>query len=288
MSYQFLKGHGTENDFVLLPDQDGATHGLLAADRVRALCDRRAGIGGDGVLRVIRTEALAKLAPETPGVRGSGAEWFMDYRNADGSVAEMCGNGARVFVRYLADAGLVDHAETSEAALLIGTRAGDKSVRLLPDGRISVDLGEPDVRGGTTVTVSGRDLPATDVRTGNPHAIAFVGDLAEAGDLLTSPAFDAARYPDGVNVEFVADRRHRHVAMRVFERGAGETRSCGTGAGAVMVASAVRDGVSAPPLIETAYRVDVPGGALTVTWTPANRLILTGPAVIVASGESEL
>ena len=100
MPYEFLKGHGTENDFVLLPDPDGTIHGELTVDRVRALCDRRAGIGGDGVLRVVR----ATRSRCHPG----SAEWFMDYRNSDGSLSEMCGNGIRLFVRYLVDHGLAD------------------------------------------------------------------------------------------------------------------------------------------------------------------------------------
>lgn len=284
MSYRFLKGHGTENDFVLLPDYDGSVHGLLEAQRVRSLCDRRAGIGGDGVLRVIRTAALAALAPETPGVADSCADWFMDYRNADGSVAEMCGNGVRVFAHFLFEAGLV----SADDPLTVGTRDGDKGVRRLFDGRISVDLGEAQVGGATEVEVAGRRLAATDVRTGNPHAVAFVGQLSEAGELSTSPGFDAERYPDGVNVEFVADRGNHHVAMRVFERGAGETRSCGTGAVAAMVATALRDGISQPPMLDTTYRVDVPGGALAVTWTAGNRMVLTGPAELVAEGTTGL
>src|ERR1700755_42668 len=103
--YEFLKGHGTENDFVLLPDHDGSLHGDLSVERVRALCDRRAGIGGDGVLRVIRTAALSVELLETTG--RDLPEWFMDYRNADGSLAEMCGNGVRVFAEHLYDEGLV-------------------------------------------------------------------------------------------------------------------------------------------------------------------------------------
>src|ERR1700752_4095937 len=119
-SYPFLKGHGTENDFVVLPDHDGSIHGDLDAARVRALCDRRAGIGGDGVLRVIRTSSYDAGAGRTPPE--SGAEWFMDYRNADGSVSEMCGNGIRVFARHLVEEGLAD----PNAPIPIGTRDGVK------------------------------------------------------------------------------------------------------------------------------------------------------------------
>jgi diaminopimelate epimerase len=269
VSYPFLKGHGTENDFVLLPDPDGAVHGEMSAARVRALCDRRAGIGGDGVLRVVRSVVVG--GP-------SEAEWFMDYRNADGSIAEMCGNGIRVFARYLVDQGLVAGAEFP-----IGTRDGVKWVRV--DGQlVTVDLGRPEVGRETWVRADGATLPARQVTTGNPHAVAFVTDLDDAGSLREPPDVDAGLFPEGVNVEFVVRRGDRHLAMRVHERGSGETRSCGTGAVAAMVAAAVADG-AAPG---ATYQVDVPGGELTVTWAADDRLLLGGPAVIVAGGTTDL
>jgi diaminopimelate epimerase len=274
-AYPFLKGHGTENDFVLLPDHDGSVHGDLAPARVRALCDRRAGIGGDGVLRVIRNAAYAGAGVALPN---PGAEWFMDYRNSDGSLSEMCGNGIRVFARYLAEHEGVDVAKP----LPVGTRDGVKTLTFDPGGdTVSVDLGEPEVLGETKVGVGDRSWPALHVSMGNPHAVAFVDDLADAGRLLDAPDHDPATYPHGVNVEFVVRRGERHVAMRVHERGSGETRSCGTGACAVMVAAAVADGT---PRGAT-YRVDVPGGRLDVTWTDQGHVVLTGPAVLVASGE---
>ena len=269
-----MKGHGTENDFVLLPDPDGSVHGDLAPGLVAALCDRRAGIGGDGVLRAVRSEAYDD--PAAVAVRGA-AEWFMDYRNSDGSVSEMCGNGVRVFARYLAEREGVD----TSRPLSIGTRAGIKTATFEPDGQVTVDMGEPSLLHETKVGVGGRSWPAANIGMGNPHAVAFVDSLDEAGPLLECPAYDRAAYPDGVNVEFVARRGERHVAMRVHERGSGETRSCGTGACAVMVASALADGSGRG----TTYVVDVPGGRLRVTWTDDNHLLLTGPAVLVASGE---
>jgi len=268
--YPYLVGHGTENDFVLLPDPDGSVHGPLDADRVRALCDRRAGIGGDGVIRVIRTAALREYDAAVPDLD---AEWFMDYRNSDGSVSEMCGNGVRVIARYL-----LDH-EGLTAPLAIGTRDGVKTVTVDGD-LLTVDLGRPQPLGETKVAVGDRSWPALHVDMGNPHAVAFVDDLADAGRLYDEPGYDAGVFPDGVNVEFVVRRAERHVAMRVHERGSGETRSCGTGACAVMVASALADGRGRG---ET-YRVDVPGGELAVTWTADDRVLLTGPAVLVASG----
>ncbi|MBD8870652.1 diaminopimelate epimerase [Nocardioides donggukensis] len=279
-AYPFVKGHGTENDFVLLPDHDGSVHGDLPAARVAALCDRRAGIGGDGVIRVIRTAALADAA--------AGTEWFMDYRNADGSVSEMCGNGVRVLARHLADEGLVDPAEP----LPLGTRDGVKTVVFEADGTMTVDMGSPRLLGDSEVAVGERAWKATHVDMGNPHAVAFVGSLDDAGSLLEPPEHDRATYPHGVNVEFVVRRGARHVAFRVHERGSGETRSCGTGACAVMVAAAVADGEAGgdagPPGQDLAYTVDVPGGRLTVTWTAGDRTLLTGPAVLVARGTSTL
>jgi diaminopimelate epimerase len=261
--YEFLKGHGTENDFVLLPDLDGSVHGELSPERVRALCDRRAGIGGDGVLRVLR--------------QGDG--WFMDYRNSDGSLSEMCGNGIRVFARYLVDAGLADPAQP----IPVDTRDGLKLLTVEGD-LITADMGTPQVLGESKVAVPGHAWVARHVDMGNPHAVAFVESLDDAGPLLEAPEHDAATYPHGVNVEFVVRRGERHVAMRVHERGSGETRSCGTGACAAMVAAAVADGLGQG----SAYRVDVPGGTLTVTWTPEDRVLLTGPAVIVARGTTSL
>jgi diaminopimelate epimerase len=271
--FAFTKGHGTENDFVVLPDPDGAVHGDLDAGLVRALCDRHAGLGADGVLRAVRSEAYDD--PDAVAARGA-AEWFMDYRNADGSLSEMCGNGIRVFAAFLAREGLVP----TDRPLAVGTRAGLRTVTFLGDGRMTVDMGEPDVLGETKVIVGDRSWPALHVSMGNPHAVAFVDDLADAGPLLEAPTHDPATYPDGVNVEFVVRRGERHVAMRVHERGSGETRSCGTGACAVMVAAAVADGAGPG----TSYRVDVPGGRLDVAWEPDGRVSMTGSAALVADG----
>lgn len=266
MTFPWLKGHGTENDFVLLPDHDGSVHGDLDADFVAALCHRRRGIGADGVLRVVRAEAI--------GVASAG-EWFMDYRNADGSVSEMCGNGIRVFARHLVQEGLADPT----APFVVGTRDGDKIITLR-DGAISVDMGVPQVLGFSKVTADGNTWEAQDVRTGNPHAVAFVDRLADAGTLLMQPEYDRSVYPDGVNIEFVVREGERHVAMRVHERGSGETRSCGTGACAVAVATAVADRAARP----TTYRIDVPGGTVHVSWNADDHIVLTGPAEIVARG----
>ncbi|MTE21329.1 diaminopimelate epimerase [Streptomyces sp. TRM43335] len=275
---RFLKGHGTENDFVIIPDPDGTLD--PSPEAVARLCDRRAGIGGDGLLRVVRSA----VHPEARGMADE-AEWFMDYRNADGSVAEMCGNGVRVFARHLQRAGLAGAGD-----LAVATRAGVRRVHLAKDGDVTVHMGAARLPAGAdpsvTVTVGGRDWPARNVSMGNPHAVAFVDDLDHAGDLLTAPAVTPAEaYPEGVNVEFVVDRGRRHVALRVHERGSGETRSCGTGACAVMVAAARRDGVDpATEGVPVSYTVDVPGGRLVITEHPDGGVEMTGPAVIVAEG----
>ena len=270
-TFPWLKGHGTENDFVLLPDPDGSVHGDLDPAVVRFLCDRHAGIGADGVLRVIEGSKQSYVE--------DGGDWFMDYRNSDGSIAEMCGNGIRVFVRYLAEAGLA-----GDKPVRVGTRAGVKEVVLNDDGTITADMGEPSLPGpaGIVVEANGHQWPALHVNMGNPHAVAFVDDLAEPGWLVEQPGWSPAEaFPDGVNVEFVVRKGPHEVAMRVHERGAGETRSCGTGTCAVAVASARAAHQSTP----VTYRIGVLGGSVTVKWREDNHLELTGPAVLHARGE---
>ncbi len=268
---RFVKGHGTENDFVLIPDLEGTL--TLDAATVAAICNRRSGIGGDGILRVVPVA----VEPDAELFRGA-ADWFMDYRNADGSIAQMCGNGIRVFARYLVDAGL-----QAPGSFPIATRGGVRTVTCDRTGDVCVDMGPyalPDL-GAISVTVGTRSWPALAVSMPNPHAVVFVDDLAEAGDLLTVPQVTAGAFPDGVNVEFVIVRGPRHVAMRVHERGVGETRACGTGACAVMVAAARRAGNGAP----TTYRVEQPGGSLLIALTPDGTVEMTGPAVLVADGD---
>jgi diaminopimelate epimerase len=274
VDYAFVKGHGTENDFVLVPDANGK-HDLTPEQVVR-LCDRRAGIGADGVIRVVRTDATDD--PAAVAARGR-ARWFMDYRNSDGSLSEMCGNGIRVLGLYLATHADVDPREP----LRIATRAGVKEVTFDGD-RVTVDMGVPEVFSETKVEVGDRSWPATRISMGNPHAVAFVDSLDDAGALLEEPGFDREMFPQGVNVEFVVRRGECHVAMRVHERGSGETRSCGTGACAAMVASALVDGAERG----TPYTVDVPGGTLEVVWTADDRVLLSGPAVLVAEGMTDL
>jgi diaminopimelate epimerase len=267
----FAKGHGTQNDFVVVPDPDGALP--LTAELVAELCDRRAGIGGDGLLRVVR------CAKHPDAVRYAGdAEWFMDYWNADGSIAEMCGNGIRVFLRYLTTAGLATGDE-----LTIATRSGLRTGRM--GETIAVQMGTPVLRGTTGAQLGGVGYPGVAADAGNPHLVCPVpaGQLPGL-DLTAAPEVDPAVFPDGVNVEFVAELAEpvpgadRHVAMRVYERGAGETRSCGSGVCAVAAVVLREAGETAGTVA-----VDVPGGRLTAT-VDGDSLILAGPAVIVATG----
>ncbi|HEY3753205.1 MAG TPA: diaminopimelate epimerase [Pseudonocardiaceae bacterium] len=273
----FLKGHGTENDFVLLPDVDAVLD--LTDERVQALCDRHRGLGADGVLRVLPTSRVAALLPDVD-VSGSSSQWFMDYRNGDGSIAEMCGNGTRVFARYLVEAGL---AEAGEFA--VGTRAGDKGVIVPagdPDGTVTVRMGQARVTGRSTAALAGRILPGVAVDVGNPHLVCVFDpqtvDITEL-DLTETPGHDTSVFPHGVNVEFVNELAPGTLRMRVHERGVGETRSCGTG-----TIAAVAGTLHLAERTEGRYTVLVPGGQVVVT-VDEHDSTLTGPAVLLARGE---
>jgi diaminopimelate epimerase len=281
-----MKGHGTENDFVVLPDLDAAVS--MSPSMVRGLCDRRAGIGADGVLRVTRTA----LATE-PDVRAQAevAEYFMDYHNSDGSIAEMCGNGLRVFGRYLQRIGLAD----ATGSLTVATRGGPKVLSF--DGEhISAELGPAILRSerpqvsaaGLTGNFEGvaLDLP-------NPHVVVELPSVADLEAVrLTEPPRVLPGLPEGQNVEFVVRTGPGRLRMRVYERGSGETRSCGTGICAVVAAVAgVRTSAAAGARIgeETGQRpgsgewvVEVPGGECRVWWNAEGNMVLSGPAVLVA------
>jgi len=277
-TFRFVKGHGTENDFVLLPDPDGTAYPALSTATVRRLTNRYAGIGADGVIRVVRSEYV----DEAKAVADD-AEWFMDYRNADGSIAEMCGNGIRVMALYLWGSGLV-----RRPVMQLATRGGIRTVHAEKSGAITVEMGPAhpaSTRVQSFVRIGDRQWSAMPVSVPNPHAVVFVADLDEPGRLVEPPTLKPASvFPDGANVEFVVPRGDRHVAMRVWERGVGETRSCGTGVCAAAWAAMRRDGVGRGQT----YRVDVPGGSLEVSERPDGVLILTGPAVLGVSGTVEL
>ncbi|MGP4094697.1 diaminopimelate epimerase [Nonomuraea sp. KM90] len=264
---RFLKGHGTENDFVILPDPEGEVD--VTASLVAKICDRRAGIGADGVLRVVRTKQSHEVADQA-----SAAEWFMDYRNSDGSMAEMCGNGVRVFARYLMDAGLVHATEFG-----VATRGGLRKVRAEPNGDITVDMGKPVIRGQSVASVGGHEYRGIHVDMGNPHLACAIGDPVLQLDLHHQPGFDTRVFPAGVNVELFNPVGVSRAVMRVYERGSGETRACGTGAVATAVAAAQLSGDTTGT-----WTVEVLGGTLTVI-LDEDTSYLSGPAVIIASGE---
>ena len=280
----FTKGHGTENDFVLVPSLDGGLD--LDAGVVAALCDRRAGIGGDGMIRVVPTAAAAESS-----VRDLAdlAEWFMDYRNADGSVAEMCGNGTRVFAAYLRREGLETHDEFS-----IATRSGVKTVRFEGD-LIAVNLGVWRLTDPESATEKGFDslvhvpgldpLSALSLDLGNPNTVAALPEAVDLADLdLSGPPMVHPVPSAGSNVSFVRPLAPGHLVMRAFERGVGETRSCGTAACAAALATAYWSGEAGP---STDWTVDTAGGRLRVRPLPEDEVELVGPARLVADGTYE-
>lgn len=286
----FTKGHGTGNDFIIIADADGELD--LRPEQVAALCDRHFGIGADGVLRVVRSSAIpegAATLAEEPA-----AEWFMDYRNADGSIAEMCGNGIRVFVHFLLRSGLAEIEPGS--TLPIGTRAGVRDVTRSESG-YQVDLGRWRLAGGEPlVKADGLTItrPGIGIDVGNPHVVVALASEVELAslELHRAPELDPAPSA-GANVEFVVpgDPLVRdgigHVRMRVSERGVGETLSCGTGVAATALAVRYWAGDAAPDN----WRVEVPGGTLGVRMFPAEdgeHVALSGPAQLVFHGEVDL
>ncbi|MGD1237430.1 diaminopimelate epimerase [Mycobacterium seoulense] len=278
---QFAKGHGTENDFVLLPDAQAALD--LTAARVAALCDRRRGLGADGVLRVTTAGAAlsAGVLDRLPDGVAS-ADWYMDYRNADGSLAQMCGNGVRVFAHYLRASGLEARDE-----FVVGSLAGPRPVTVhradAVRADISVEMGKANTLGPGSALVGGRRFTGLAVDVGNPHLACVDPDLTAEElatlDVAAPVAFDHAQFPDGVNVEVLTAPADGAVRMRVHERGVGETRSCGTGTVAATVAALAAAGAATGTLT-----VRVPGGDVVVTITDATSY-LRGPSVLVAHGE---
>lgn len=282
------KGHGTGNDFVVFADSDGAFD--LSPHQVRSLTDRHTGVGADGVLRA----ALTAQSPEVAHLLAQepDATWFMDYRNADGSTAEMCGNGIRVFAHYLVREGLasIEPGQT----LPIATRGGIRDVTVSASGHYQVDLGRWSLSGGDPAVWSeGLDVPrpSVGIEIPNPHAVVVLADAGELDglELHVAPVLHPAP-AEGANVEFVVpheplvDDGVGRIRMRVFERGVGETLSCGTGAAAAALAVRHLAGESAPH----AWRVDVPGGSLAVRMFPTEEgehVSLSGPSVLVFDAE---
>ncbi|AZL07671.1 diaminopimelate epimerase [Brevibacterium aurantiacum] len=311
----FIKGHGTQNDFVLLADDDSALE--MHPETIAQLADRRSGLGSDGVIRIVRSASSG--IPGAQEQAEAGAEWFMDYYNHDGSLSEMCGNGVRVFAHVLATTGRVA-ADSRE--ILVGTRDGIKTVRTvlnpalgkqtgdatasveqtLPgsaaDSWYMIDMGEwsLDDSEDVIVSTSGIEVPRPGMRveTGNPHTVVALAESAEleSAELRDAPVLDPVP-PQGSNVEYIVMEPARSdvaggegaLRMRVFERGVGETRSCGTGACAAAIAAHHWAGPNSP----LQWRVDVPGGQLRIGITPnedgtRGSVTLSGPAVLVADG----
>jgi diaminopimelate epimerase len=249
-------GHGTENDFVIIFDpQEEIT---ISADQVAKICDRANGIGADGVIRIARPDG----------------KWFMDYRNADGSIAEMCGNGIRVMARYL-----VVNGHQGEGLFPIQTRDGAKFLRVPAEGDISVNMGQVSDEGDVvTVATNGQMYSARRISIGNPHAVAFLDDLETVGSLADAPVVTPATvYPEGVNVEFVEIESPDTLIMRVHERGSGETRSCGTGTCAVALAATIHTRGKLP----ARWIIKPPGGTLIVDIDGHSNATLTGPAELI-------
>ncbi len=284
MTIQFTKGQGTGNDFVLVLDEVGQMQ--FSQDEVRAICDRHFGVGADGFILVRPTvgSEVADLLSEEPEAR-----WFMDYRNADGSVAEMCGNGARVFARYLVASGL-----ESEREFIIATRAGLHQVQVHPDFSVSVSMGqiaprESEAPISIAINAEYGELPAYGCYLPNPHAVVFLPESTDLSrvDISNHNVMPGSAFPDGVNVEFAVVRGDHHIEMRVIERGSGETQSCGTGACAVAWADMTQ--TSRPTTFDregesTEWQIDVPGGTLWVNFDDSG-VWLRGPADLVARGK---
>jgi diaminopimelate epimerase len=272
---EFVKSHGCGNDFVLI--EDLRDHLRVPAGVVRRLCDRHMGIGADGLIRIAP-------APD--------ADFFMDYYNADGAVAEMCGNGIRCLAKYVADRGL-----WSGDKMRVSTRAGTKDLELFRDAggrvnRVRVDMGSPVLDRGSIpvagpgadalhepLSVDGHSFEAACVSMGNPHAVLFVPHLAAVPFELIGPKVERLEiFPARTNVEFVEVLSRDEVRVRVWERGVGETLACGTGACATAVATSLRG------LTGRRVAVHLPGGTLDVEWAEDGRVFMTGPAEEVFRG----
>lgn len=250
-------GHGTENDFVIVFDPDSQL--IVTPTQIASMCDRKTGIGADGFIRITKPDG----------------RWFMDYHNADGSTAQMCGNGIRVMARYL-----VVRGHQPEGIFAINTRAGMKHLRVPLEGDISVNMGQvTDEMEQVTVTQNGKTWKGLNINVGNPHAVVFVENLDEVGSLAQAPEVSPKNsYPEGVNVEFVELMPGNQARMRVHERGSGETRSCGTGTCAVALAAAIHTRKALP----SQWTIFPPGGRLVVDIDGHSNATLIGPAVLIA------
>ncbi len=271
----FVKYHGLGNDFILV-DNRHAPDPIITPEQAEKLCDRHFGIGADGVIFAL------------PGQNGT--DFTMRIYNSDGSEPEMCGNGIRCMARFLADL----EGENAKSVYTIHTLAGLITPKLEADGQITVDMGKPRLipaeipttltGGGETVVaqsmeVAGQTWTVTCVSMGNPHCMTFVEDVAAIDLEKIGPLFETnAVFPAKTNVEFVEVVNSGYLKMRVWERGAGITLACGTGACATLVA-AVLNGKS-----DRTATIELPGGPLKIEWAADDRIFMTGPAQLVFAG----
>jgi diaminopimelate epimerase len=288
-SIAFTKGHGTGNDFVLVLDAGGELS--LSSKQIAKICDRRFGIGADGFIRVVKSAKLPEgqeiLAVEPTAI------WFMDYYNSDGSAAEMCGNGIRVFARYLLDRGLAKIEGGS--TLAVGTRSGVKDLTQGSNG-FAVDLGRWKLTNEFTVEAKGIEVarPGQGIEIGNPHVVVALSSDAELKQLklFEAPTVEPAPV-NGANVEFVVPNEPMikdgvgYFSFRVHERGVGETLSCGTGIAAAALATRFWAGASAP----NQWQVQALGGVVAVRMfatEDGEHVSISGPAELTFDGEIDL
>ena len=273
--------HGLGNDFILV-DNRASQEPMVTPEQAVAVCDRNFGIGGDGVIFVL------------PGTEG--ADYTMRIYNSDGSEPEMCGNGIRCLAKFIlgieAEDGTLPELPHTYS---IHTLAGTIRPELQPNGQVTVDMGEPILTAkdipttlGTpegkavneTLSVGGKDWQVTCVSMGNPHCITFVDDVEALSLAEIGPLFENHEaFPARINTEFVEVVRPDYLKMKVWERGAGPTLACGTGACALLVASVLNE------KCDRKATVELPGGNLDIEWAENNRVYMTGPATLVFSGD---
>jgi diaminopimelate epimerase len=284
MAISFTKYHGLGNDFVLVDNRHQKDPSLTPEQAVK-WCDRNFGIGADGVIFVL------------PGQQGT--DYTMRIFNSDGSEPEMCGNGIRCLAKFIADLETADgHPAAPPKAYTIHTLGGTITPTLQPDGQVTVDMGEPRLLAGDipttlvaadqrvisqSLTVAEQDWIVTAVSMGNPHCITFVDDATAIDLAQLGPQFEHhPAFPERINTEFIEVMGRDYLKMRVWERGAGATLACGTGACAALVAAALTE------RSDRAATVELPGGPLRIEWSAIdNRVYMTGPAERVFTGSVE-
>ncbi|MEM6451625.1 MAG: diaminopimelate epimerase [Cyanobacteria bacterium P01_D01_bin.105] len=281
----FSKYHGLGNDFILV-DNRGSEETLVTPEQAIDLCDRNFGIGGDGVIFVL---------PAT-GPEKSQIDYTMRIYNSDGSEPEMCGNGIRCLAKFIAALEAKEgNKRTLPHTYRIHTLAGTIRPELKPDGQVTVDMGEPileaqdipttlantgDKAIDKTLTVADKAWQVSCVSMGNPHCITFVEDVEALPLAEIGPKFENHEaFPARINTEFVQVVRPDYLKMKVWERGAGPTLACGTGACALVVATVLNG------KCDRQTTVELPGGNLDIKWADNNRVYMTGPATRIIDGE---